>query len=339
MVIAIICMLLALFLPSVRLARESARRMQCNGHLKTLALALHNYHDTFGYLPAVMGGSGVGATPLLGNANRLSGVVALLPYLEQAALWKEISQPAQCNGVRFPAMGPAPWVSDYTPWTREIDTLRCPSAAGEQPEQERLGRTNYAFSIGDQARGIHRSKHLRGVFACGMTSRFGDIVDGLGNTLMLTEMGATAGRGATGQFAVNQPSRLLDNPRACLDLLASNAKRYDQRAKLAEGGRGSRWADGAAGYSLVNTILPPNSPSCSLGADGYADGLYSAGSLHPHGVNAAYADGSVHFISEDIDAGDPAVPTLTVEQMVRGAASPSPYGVWVRTGDDCGRGR
>src|SRR5437764_7490202 len=84
-VIAIIGVLVALLLPAVQMARESARRMRCSSQLKQLGLAMHNYYDTYQSFPIghmfrqVVGGVVVNA----GGGTRVGRGGAILPYIEQ----------------------------------------------------------------------------------------------------------------------------------------------------------------------------------------------------------------------------------------------------------------
>ena len=83
-VIAIIGVLVALLLPAVQAARESARRMQCANHLKQYGLGIHNYHDTFQVFP-------LNATGVNGSAlPRLTWQVRILPFMEQSAVFNAI---------------------------------------------------------------------------------------------------------------------------------------------------------------------------------------------------------------------------------------------------------
>ncbi len=67
-------------------------------------------------------------------------------------------------------------------------------------------------------------------------------------------------------------------------------------------------------------MIPPNGPSCMEADNHWLGGMYAAGSRHTGGVNAVYADGSVHFISDSVDAGNQGLP-----ENLTGL---SPYGVW-----------
>jgi len=71
-VIAIIGMLIALLLPAVQAAREAARRMQCQNHLRQFGLGVHNFHDTYN-----------GLAPLEVRYAGASVFVMLMPFMEQ----------------------------------------------------------------------------------------------------------------------------------------------------------------------------------------------------------------------------------------------------------------
>jgi len=74
-VIAIIGVLVALLLPAVQAARESARRTQCLNHMKQWALAIHNHHDTLGRMP-------YGSTNDAHPNKRKTWVMHVWPFIE-----------------------------------------------------------------------------------------------------------------------------------------------------------------------------------------------------------------------------------------------------------------
>src|SRR5215475_14299963 len=83
-VIAIIAVLIGLLLPAVQKVRDAAARIQCGNNLKQLGLALHNFHDSNGYLPTAGSSDGKpfssGPWPIQGEGTNWS--IYLLPYIE-----------------------------------------------------------------------------------------------------------------------------------------------------------------------------------------------------------------------------------------------------------------
>lgn len=323
-VIAIIGILIALLLPAVQAAREAARRSQCTNALKQLALATHNYHDTFGALP-------YGRMPAHGPApaqsnttrtDRHSGFLGLLPFIEQKPLWDEIVATY---------MGQNPW-DNYAPWNVKISTFQCPSDGGFASAIDR-GPRSFNFCFGDSINENHGSSTnggRRGMFAGHLVRTMADVIDGTSNTLAFSERcignGSRSIRGGTASAITMPLTNNTANPSPCLATLGTNGEYATTVLVLNSGGTstgqtGRRWADGAPYFGAFTTVLPPNSPSCINAASSDSSwGVWSATSYHPGGVNVAMGDGSTRFISETINSGDPNL------NEVKGG--PSPYGVW-----------
>src|SRR5262245_30030268 len=91
-VIAIIGVLVALLLPAVQQARESARRMSCESNLKQIGLGLHNHHDVTLYLMPTTVGEGAdavaqGFTDIAEPDGFMMWSALLLPYIEQQSIF------------------------------------------------------------------------------------------------------------------------------------------------------------------------------------------------------------------------------------------------------------
>ncbi len=344
-VIAIIAILIALLLPAVQQAREAARRSACKNNLKQLGLALHNYHDTYKGFPPMRGGTVTNIASVNGDmaGEDLSGIVFMLPFLDMAPLWDQISQAVDQGGDPD---GGNPSVSGQFLFTTnvggEIEVLLCPSSAVPDMVNSSPHRS-YCFSVGDTIAvdtqtgtlGNDLAPSTRGMFGFRKSVRIRDCIDGTSNTIAMAErdlgnpgkpidiIGQAVSDAAPTAGTAYAPSACAatEDPSQPGQYLAGSTL-------LAPGARmGDFWADGRPFYSAVVIALPPNSPSC-----GTQNGpsIISVSSRHQGGAHALMADGAVRFISENINTGNL---TATEVGQVGGV---SPYGVWGALGTKSG---
>jgi prepilin-type N-terminal cleavage/methylation domain-containing protein len=153
-VIAIIGVLVALLLPAVQAARESARRMQCQNHLKQIGLAFHNHSDTYGHLPTGGWGWGWVGDPDEGAGIRQPGGWAfnILPYVEAKNIYDigagKVGQPKQADLAR---MVGTPVKFYNCPSRRKAGVYPITSTSRRNFEPVAQGaKIDYAVNCGDQ---------------------------------------------------------------------------------------------------------------------------------------------------------------------------------------------
>jgi len=331
-VIAIIGVLVALLLPAVQAAREASRRSKCVNNLKQLAIALHNYADTFNVLPArrygTTGQPGSSSTTNVNNAlhnsGRITGFIGMLPYIEQQAMFDQI----YAGDKNFPPGGPRADQS-WAVWNAPPKTLRCPSDS-LVPRSPR--GQSYVFSGGDTVVNINTVLSPRGPFGKFIWRRFAEITDGTSNTIALSEIQSNLPVGGGGQFGmpsigneaiwnavVNNIPGVSNSPGVCRTVANG---RYIRPGLTIHVRRGIQWTDAPADLCMFNTVLPPNAPACAESGE-WGDHdivVLPPNSAHPGGVNGAMCDGAVRWFSDNINTGNLGVPQLK--------DAPSVYGVW-----------
>lgn len=309
-VIAIIAILVALLLPAVQSAREAARRSQCKNNLKQIGLACHNYEDTHGQLPPTVtnmnGGLNGGLT--WSNASRGSHMVRLLPFIDQEALYQNIN--FDTSGAAWGATNmEASRLPDGT-LVRHVSVpgYMCPS----DPARERLGhsnRTNYVLSMGNQwmsSRGNWCTQwhNVNGTAAgtaghgntfnpdavSGVISRynwaakFAQITDGLANTILAGEIRPTCSDHAWNGWLHWNATWVATTAPINYPILC-------------------RTEDAGWPASPPNGLMPDGTPFTNCNR--WDNWTTSQGfkSRHAGGAHFVLGDGSVRFITENIDYG------------------------------------
>jgi len=292
-VIGVIALLVALILPAVQSARESARRAQCGNNLKQIGLGILNYESTFGCLPP---GRFKTYDPRYAGPNPpcsstiidKSYEVFILPFVEQGALYNAINQNLTIVGAENSTLHSSS-VSIYAcpsdPTSGDPRDLKANALAPYGLVDPPGGRqamvfTSYAACTGsfeslalplraNQCRPdpIARQQN-NGCFHDMSPVALASSSDGLSNTLFVLERATSPLRGVDtftpGEFATH-----------------------------------GWFITGNWGDTLATTFYPPNAfKSVSLAA---SIAQFGAGSsLHPGGLNTLMGDGSVRFIKETI---------------------------------------
>jgi len=361
-VIAIIGILAGLLLPAIQQAREAARRMSCSSNIRQFGIATLNYEYTYKLLPARSCGwgladatTGAPVTPGFNMSARWTGVIGLLPMMEQQSLFNRIDSGGtqrQAPGGAVNTTGPYGqimptqtfywcWDSNYLPNRTQIGFFRCPSDPGRMSAgvAGSFARTNYVFCLGDGVVGVDNPARelvtVRGAFPRVIQLTLSAISDGTSNTVMFGEIPTIdAGGEATGvsQTSPRIQGRTLEIAPDPITCKASTRGGFYIGPVVINQWHGMRWVDALACFTGFNTILGPNSATCGQNV---SEGIRTAGSYHFGGSHIVAFDGAVKFIPNEIDTaniagGTPATYTPPGNNGTPTAnwASPSPFGAW-----------
>lgn len=312
-VIAIIGTLVALLLPAVQAARETARGNTCRNNMKQLQLALTNMDSTLKHLPGYVeeifnpNGTKTGTPPTfsLSFARRGSWVVRLFPYMEEQPLYDAWSTVFATTPANYP---PAP----------AIAALTCPSNVAEIPDQPTLayvGNAGWAFSdTGTYGRasdtkeyganGIFFDNNKNKILSNGVADgrelhpkiqmSLAQVVDGTTKTLMLSEnlhaLYWCYEPQSTDKGYVQNDASSIPDTKHLFGFVWKNHPTTDDRI------------NGDKNYDKKN---PPDKANATNPMAAYADISYETygypSSNHPGGVNVAFCGGTIRFMGETID--------------------------------------
>jgi len=258
-VIAIIGMLIALLLPAVQAARESARQLQCVNNLKQIGLAMHGYatanHNAF--------------PPGRYNApNDIGWAVLVLPYLEQSALAQNFHMNANFfDAVNQPVVQTplAVFQCPSVPGTRTFQMLTSAGAPFNPPATGAASDYFACYGVYDASYGS--STQCLGIFQNNAPQPLANIIDGTSSTILVFEQAGRPAQWCNGKLiaGINEVNGAWWGAWAAFN--GPEVQGYDDSCTQ------------SIGTCAVN---------CNNGR-----GLYA---FHPGGANVLMADGSVHLL-------------------------------------------
>ena len=270
-VIAIIAVLIALLLPAVQQAREAARRTQCKNNLKQIGLAQHNYHDTFNTFPP----GAIQAFPPGNAQNEATWVSMMLAGIDQAPLYNRANW-SSCFGCTS-----APGNPSYEIVSPAISMMNCPTDNEVSLALGIYRRGNYAANSGIGP--LHSvsdpkdpTRTAAGPYTMNSSTRMRDFTDGTTNTVAVAELLKVPG----------------DDFRGVMHYPEGSMYQHDQtpNSSVPDQFRTSLCVS-ITRAPCTGTYTAWNNRSIVL----------AARSQHVGGVQVLLADGSVRFISNNID--------------------------------------
>ncbi len=288
-VIAIIAVLVALLLPAVQQAREAARRSQCKNNLKQIGLAIHNYHDTFLTLPP----GGV-ALPTNTTVTSIGWGISILPNLDQSPLYNLYNSNVPVDNAANQVVRQTKMPVYNCPSDVNIGTLVTPGS----------GTPNGTYAMSS-----YRAN-------AGVTTDCSNYWDGqYGTTLPNTLIRANRG-----------PMHVVDTILTCERVAnitdgLSNTLFVGEWSTVDTPNRGTFWANSYAQYTMsgantpgacvVNGVVTTFGPASYIKCDalpatptvgqGSNPCKRAWGSFHVGGVQFLLCDGSIRFLSANIN--------------------------------------
>lgn len=292
-VIAIIGILIGMLLPAVQQVREAARRTQCANNMRQLGLAALNYESAFMNLPPGLEND-FRTVPSGYSVGVFSWGTYLLPQLEQQNIYNVLNPQAGRLNQRVNAADGAAVVEALQ---KPLPMFRCPSDDSLDISERTipgvtggLGLSNYVANNGSGRimwKTIDNSvvnKTVTGAFDGVRGKRVSEFVDGMSNSALFGER-----RFQNGPVSPSSPANVQEALPGAANIYGAKGYGHDEGA-----------TDEVKNFGIVDVAF---CGSAYINEFNDFTKRKGASSAHPGGVQIVYADGSVHFIPEEIEQG------------------------------------